>query len=371
TGTGTVTSIPGGINCGATCQANFGDNTGVQLTAAADAGSTFATWGGDCLFAGTNPVCNINMGTAAKNVTATFNTTGGLNHTLSVTKDGTGTGTVTSNPAGIDCGATCQAQFADQTQVTLTAAADAGSNFVTWGDDCAGSGATPTCLVTMDQARNVTATFNTDGGGCQDDAFEINGSGDTDDTCYGTNLGALPAGPQTHLHCDEDWVYFNAVQGTTYRIETSNLVGLSDTTIALHDTCGPELIFNDDGGTEPLASAIEWTATATSDLDVRIRQFNDDYVPGKGYDISVSEVGGCPMDLNLTNQTITDTQTFIAQNQITTGPLFVVSATGNVTLNAGIAVVMTNDTSVAGQLTVNLPPNPCQVPQAIRIERRR
>src|SRR5262249_588894 len=40
---------------------------------------------------------------------------------LTVFKDGPGTGTVTSNPAGIDCGTTCHAGFADDTPVVLTA----------------------------------------------------------------------------------------------------------------------------------------------------------------------------------------------------------------------------------------------------------
>src|SRR5438093_79780 len=49
-----------------------------------------------------------------------------LLQTLSVTRSGSGTGTVTSEPAGIDCGGTCSADFDDGTLVTLTATA--GSN---------------------------------------------------------------------------------------------------------------------------------------------------------------------------------------------------------------------------------------------------
>jgi hypothetical protein len=58
-------------------------------------------------------------------------------HTLTVTKDGSGSGSVTSSPAGIDCGSACSAQFDDGTQVTLTAAADSGSTFTGWsGGGC-------------------------------------------------------------------------------------------------------------------------------------------------------------------------------------------------------------------------------------------
>ena len=51
---------------------------------------------------------------------------------LSVAKAGDGSGTVTSSPAGIDCGATCAAGFDDGTAVTLVAVADAGSEFTGW-----------------------------------------------------------------------------------------------------------------------------------------------------------------------------------------------------------------------------------------------
>jgi Divergent InlB B-repeat domain len=75
---------------------------------------------------------------------------------LTVTKLGSGSGTVTSSPSGIDCGATCVAAFSNGTTVTLTATPAAGSTFTGWSD-CSGTG---TCTVTMDQDRAVTATFD-------------------------------------------------------------------------------------------------------------------------------------------------------------------------------------------------------------------
>src|SRR5439155_21371057 len=60
---------------------------------------------------------------------------------LTVSKAGTGTGTVTSAPAGITCGVTCSASFASGTAVTLTAAPAAGSTFSGWsGGGCSGTG---------------------------------------------------------------------------------------------------------------------------------------------------------------------------------------------------------------------------------------
>jgi hypothetical protein len=79
---------------------------------------------------------------------------------LTVTKAGTGAGTVTSSPSGISCGGSCAAQFSDGASVTLTAAASTASTFTGWsGGGCSGTG---TCTVTMDANKTVTATFESD-----------------------------------------------------------------------------------------------------------------------------------------------------------------------------------------------------------------
>ena len=74
---------------------------------------------------------------------------------LTVTKAGSGSGTVTSVPAGINCGAACISSYAVGTVVSLTATPAANSGFSGWSGD-------PDCsdgVVTMDAARNCTATF--------------------------------------------------------------------------------------------------------------------------------------------------------------------------------------------------------------------
>jgi len=74
---------------------------------------------------------------------------------LTVTKSGTGTGMVTG--PGIDCGSDCGQGYPDGTPpVTLTATPDASSTFAGWSGACLGTGS---CLVTMDAAKSVTATF--------------------------------------------------------------------------------------------------------------------------------------------------------------------------------------------------------------------
>ncbi len=157
TGTGTVTSEPAGINCGNTCVKTYDPGTQVTLTANASPGSRFTGWTGAC----TNQQgpCTLNM-TYTRVVTARF--TAVDIHRLTVTKQGTGKGTVTSTPAGVDCGTTCDSQFSqfnDGEVVTLAASAAQGSTFTGWSGACTG---TAPCQVTMDQARQVSATFTED-----------------------------------------------------------------------------------------------------------------------------------------------------------------------------------------------------------------
>jgi len=78
-------------------------------------------------------------------------------HTLTVTIAGTGSGTVTSDPAGISCTtATCSHAFPNETSVSLLNTEDNQSVFGGWGGDCNGNGS---CSVTMSADKTVTATF--------------------------------------------------------------------------------------------------------------------------------------------------------------------------------------------------------------------
>ncbi len=79
-----------------------------------------------------------------------------VNVLLTVTKSGTGSGTVTG--IGITCGADCSESLAQNSVVVLTAAATVGSSFIGWsGGGCSG---TSTCSVTMTAAQTVNAQFN-------------------------------------------------------------------------------------------------------------------------------------------------------------------------------------------------------------------
>jgi hypothetical protein len=150
TGSGTVTSSPAGINCGATCEASFDHGTEVTLSASPAAGSEFKGWSGACTGTGT---CKVAM-SAAKAVGAEFALV--PKYALKVTRSGNGSGTVTSAPTGIECGADCEESYEQGTKVTLTPSPTAGSEFKGWSGACTGTG---TCEVTMSAAKSVGAEF--------------------------------------------------------------------------------------------------------------------------------------------------------------------------------------------------------------------
>ncbi|HEX4959313.1 MAG TPA: glycoside hydrolase family 2 TIM barrel-domain containing protein [Thermoanaerobaculia bacterium] len=148
-GSGTVTSIPSGINCGADCTEGYDYGTQVTLTATPAAGSLFTGWTGDA-------DCSDGVVTmqTAKTCVATFQL---QVQTLTVSRTGNGSGTVTSVPAGINCGADCTENYPYATQVTLTATPDAGSVFTGWtGDpDCADG------IVALTSGVSCAAEFRT------------------------------------------------------------------------------------------------------------------------------------------------------------------------------------------------------------------
>jgi hypothetical protein len=160
-GKGTVTSTSEKIDCDPECSeetAEFSKGSSVTLTAKAAKGSEFAGWSG-CEAEPSPTECEVKM-TGIKEVEVNFD----IEHpTLTVNKEGTGTGIVTSEEPGIDCGSTCSAQFNLNEEVTLTAEADEGSKFDGWsGGDCEAETVSPTegtCEVTMSEPIEVTATF--------------------------------------------------------------------------------------------------------------------------------------------------------------------------------------------------------------------
>jgi hypothetical protein len=152
TGQGTVTASPGPILCGAICSGEFITGSQPTLTATPAKGSVFTRFsGGGCT--GTGP-CTPTV-KKATTIKAVFTLTG--QRDLSVTRNGSGTGTVTAKAAGIECGTACSSQVAAGKKVTLSAMPATGSTFAHWSGACTGTA--KSCAVTMSEARSVIATF--------------------------------------------------------------------------------------------------------------------------------------------------------------------------------------------------------------------
>jgi len=95
---------------------------------------------------------------------------------LVISKSGSGAGTVTSLDGKINCGNACSQSYDTATQVTLHAAADAGSVFTGWsGGECTGTG---DCTVSIDGFISVLATFKVD--------IDSDGIIDSNDNCPNT-----------------------------------------------------------------------------------------------------------------------------------------------------------------------------------------
>jgi hypothetical protein len=118
---------------------------------------TAAIPGSDIVTPGTASVTvtNPDAGGVSNSMMFTITPPPGSSFALRVSKSGNGT--VSSAPAGINCGSTCTATYPSGTQVTLTATPGRNQQFVGWSGACTGTAAT--CTVTMDADKSVGASF--------------------------------------------------------------------------------------------------------------------------------------------------------------------------------------------------------------------
>ena len=116
TGSGRVVSRPAALDCRTGCSASFAAGTAIVLTAAADAGSIFKGWSGQC--SGTAD-CQVTIGNADATVFATFDT-----DCAGIAPAALGTAVTATIPAG--AGGTCDAAFSDQQGNVVAAGVSSG-----------------------------------------------------------------------------------------------------------------------------------------------------------------------------------------------------------------------------------------------------
>ncbi len=138
---------------------------------------------------------------------------------LNVVPQGSGSGAITSSPAGIDCGTTCTQLFPAGAQIALSATAAAGSSFAGYGGACSGVGP---CVVTMNADATVWADFEASGGGGGGGGGGSDG-GTTDGGADDCSMLAAPADPgpapfnhfiPVHTSTGSDGPWFGVTTGT-------------------------------------------------------------------------------------------------------------------------------------------------------------
>jgi uncharacterized repeat protein (TIGR01451 family) len=107
-------------------------------------------------------VAGIEPDLASANDTATQNSTVAPVYTLTVTKSGNGSGTITSDQGlggAINCGTTCSTTYLSGATANLGFNPGSGSLLQSWGGVCSGTPTNLGCSITMDGDKTVTVTF--------------------------------------------------------------------------------------------------------------------------------------------------------------------------------------------------------------------
>ena len=236
-GSGRITSNPAGIDCGTDCSQSYSSSTQVTLTATPDTGFEFSTWSGACTG---NTTCVVSM-TADRNVSAEFvQSTGAPEFTLTVTIQGSGS--VTSDPAGIDCGSDCEQTYSESSLVTLTPTPNSGFEFSHWSGACSGN---VSCTVSMSSDVSVSAVFSQQGTSevlvenytPQGDAFQL---GDIPNNASGITWHeglqqylVVRNGSALIYRYDVNFAYMGLIQVNGINTDTEGLAYVSDNEVMI------------------------------------------------------------------------------------------------------------------------------------------
>ena len=255
---------------------------------------------------------------------------GSSTYALTVTK--VGAGTVTSAPAGIDCGATCTASYASGTSVTLTATPAAGSAFSGWSGACSGTGS---CQVTMSAARAVTATFSAPSLAVADIALNEGNTGSTNAT-FTVTLSPASSGTVTVNYATANGT---ATAGTDYTATSGTLTftpGQTSQTVAV-PVLGDTAIEANETFTLTLSSA---SGAALSRAVATATITNDDFPALSIGDVTVNEGNsGTTSAVFTVTLSATSPQTvtvnFATANGTATAGSDYVAQTGNLSFTTG------------------------------------
>jgi probable HAF family extracellular repeat protein len=218
---------------------------------------------------------------------------------LNIQEQGSGVGTVTSAPPGIDCGQACTALFPISSFLTLTATPAINSSFVGWGGDC--SGASAVVSVTLSSAKICIAQFNSSPGTSTLIVSKV-GSG-------AGNVTSSPVGINCGLSCSAPFA-----TGTTVTLSATPFAGSTfaawsgdcnssssvvNITLAASANCTADFESNGTGGPTVTFARVDYP-TASIPVAVASGDFNGD---GKTDLAVASALGTVSILLNIGNGT--------------------------------------------------------------------
>jgi len=289
-----------------------------------------------------------------------------VTYVLNTTTAGSGSGTITSNPSGINCGGgggACSSLYDNGTSVTLTASSSPDSYFSGWSGACSGTGS---CVVPMDAAKSVTATFTAYppvAGACGTaqgmtlasppvnmselcsvgSPSIVAGSGPWSWECYGNYGGAT-------ANCSADVIAYavttavsaggsitpsvlpNIAQGSQVSFSIAPYTGYQLNSVS---GCGGTLsgnIFT----TGPIAGnctvSADFSPIVSSGFDVQVNQVDTSYCPSIRSVVTVTGVGGQPIG------SLTTSNFIVREDGQVKTPITVESAGGNAEVSVGLAL---------------------------------
>ncbi len=255
------------------------NDSGVNCTRAtrfSSPGRTFSNGAASGVALGsTDPADNARVLNINKDVVAQWRPATVSGVVLTVTKSGTGSGTVTSSPSGISCGSTCSASFSSGQVVTLTASASSGSTFAGWSSSCSGTSSTATVTMTASATCIATFTGSTSGTPANDafaSATEITGSSGS---TTGSNVSATKeTGESSHAGNSGGksvwWTWTPTSGGST----TITTIGSSfDTLLAVYTGSGVSAVTtvaSNDDTSSSLQSSVTFTASAGTSYRIAV-----------------------------------------------------------------------------------------------------
>ncbi len=268
-GSGSVISTDGSINCPGNCTQTYPATTQVTLNAYPASGWAFTGWTGACTGTGS---CTVNM-TQNQTVAATF-----LPY-YQLTVSTAGNGSVQSNDGFINCPGECSYSYVANTPVVLNAVPAPGWSVSSWGGYC--SGTPSSCTIVMSQNESVPVTF-------VQDYYTLTVSMSGQGTITSTDGFINCPGTCSHTYLSLTAVTLNAspANGWNFSGWSGQCTGTGQCNLTMLGNYGVSAYFLQPG------SGLQFSSVTPCRL-IDTRQTNDPIQGGTSQNFTIPQLGGC------------------------------------------------------------------------------